>query len=208
MPLPVSLYIREKKMTPLILASTSPFRQALLAKLDLPFICADPQVDEGVRPGENATELVQRLALAKSQALAARYPQHWIIGSDQVCVIDDAIIGKPHSEEKACQQLSAASGKAITFYTGLAISCAARRYRKVICEPFTVYFRQLSAEEIQGYVRKEQPLQCAGSFKCEGLGIALFDRLEGRDPNALIGLPLIALNDLLREVGINPLLAL
>ena len=206
MPLTDTLYIREKKMTPLILASTSPFRKALLAKLELPFICAAPEVDETPFPDETAAALVQRLALAKSQALAATYPDHWIIGSDQVCVINGRIIGKPHSEARARQQLADASGQAITFYTGLAISHAATHRYKVICEPFTVHFRALSAAEIAGYVRKEQPLQCAGSFKCEGLGIALFEKLEGRDPNTLIGLPLIALGELLREVGINPLL--
>ncbi|PYG51436.1 MAF protein [Pantoea sp. AG1095] len=191
--------------TPLVLASTSPFRQALLSKLGLPFITAAPDCDESPLPHESASELVQRLALAKAQALAARYQDRWIIGSDQVCVLNGEITGKPHTVEKACQQLAAASGNAITFYTGLALLQPQSDTQSVICEPFTVHFRELSAEEIRGYVEKEQPLQCAGSFKSEGLGICLFDRLEGRDPNTLIGLPLIALNEMLRAVGINAL---
>lgn len=192
-------------MTPLVLASTSPFRQALLRKLGLPFITAAPESDETPLPGEAAPQLVQRLSIAKAQALAVRYPAHWIIGSDQVCVLDGRIAGKPHTAENACQQLALASGKAITFYTGLALIHPASAQQHVLCEPFTVHFRQLSAAEIARYVELEQPLQCAGSFKSEGLGICLFERLEGRDPNSLIGLPLIALNGLLRQAGINPL---
>jgi MAF protein len=192
-------------MTPLVLASTSPFRQALLNKLGFPFITAAPNCDETPLPHESAPQLVQRLALAKAQALAAHYPESWIIGSDQVCVLNGEITGKPHTVENACQQLAAASGNAITFYTGLALIHPQSGQQSVICDPFTVHFRQLSDEEIRGYVEKEQPLQCAGSFKSEGLGICLFERLEGRDPNTLIGLPLIALNEMLRAVGINAL---
>ena len=150
-------------MSQLILASTSPFRQALLNKLGLPFITAAPEVDETPLAGETAPQLVERLARAKAQALGARYPDGWIIGSDQVCVL---------------------AGK-----------------------PFHVHFRPLSDAEINAYVCREQPLQCAGSFKSEGLGITLFERLEGRDPNTLVGLPLIALCEMLREVGVDPLTA-
>lgn len=192
-------------MTPLILASTSPFRQTLLAKLGLPFMAAAPDCDETPRPDESAQELVQRLALAKAQALAEDYPNHWIIGSDQVCVLDGVITGKPHTVANACQQLSAASGKVITFYTGLALIQPQSQQQQVIVEPFNVHFRTLSDEEIRYYVEKEQPLNCAGSFKSEGMGICLFERLEGRDPNTLIGLPLIALNEMLIKVGINAL---
>lgn len=191
--------------TSLILASTSPFRQALLSKLGLPFLCAAPHTDETPQPGEAANALVQRLALAKARAVAADYPDCWIIGSDQVCVLDGQITGKPHTEENARRQLAAASGKAITFYTGLALIQPQTGQQFLCCEPFTVHFRTLSTADIAGYVAKEQPLQCAGSFKSEGLGICLFERLEGRDPNTLIGLPLIALNGMLREAGINPL---
>ncbi|MEJ5046935.1 nucleoside triphosphate pyrophosphatase [Pantoea nemavictus] len=192
-------------MTPLVLASTSPFRQALLNKLGLPFITAAPDCDETPLMDESAPELVQRLALAKAEALAGHHPNSWIVGSDQVCVLNGEITGKPHTVENACRQLAAASGNAITFYTGLALIQPQSGKRWVICEPFIVHFRQLSAEEIRGYVEKEQPLQCAGSFKSEGLGICLFDKLEGRDPNTLIGLPLIALNEMLRAAGINAL---
>ncbi|WP_370421526.1 Maf family protein [Pantoea vagans] len=193
-------------MTPsILLASTSPFRQALLRKLGLPFITAAPDVDESPQPGENAEALVIRLAVAKAQALAGTYPRHWIIGSDQVCVLDGAIAGKPHTAENARAQLRAASGQAITFYTGLALFHPASGRLLQCCEPFVVHFRTLTDTEIAGYVEKEQPLQCAGSFKSEGLGICLFDRLEGRDPNTLVGLPLIALNGMLQQAGINPL---
>ena len=192
-------------MTQLVLASTSPFRQALLNKLGLPFITAAPEVDETPQPNESAPQLVERLAQAKAQALAPRYPQSWIIGSDQVCVLDGKITGKPHTEEKARAQLRAASGKVITFYTGLALYCAQQQRLFSLYETFQVAFRTLSDAEIEAYVALEQPLQCAGSFKSEGLGITLFERLEGRDPNTLVGLPLIALCDLLRKAGINPL---
>lgn len=193
-------------MTPsILLASTSPFRQALLHKLSLPFITAAPEVDESSQPGETAQALVTRLAVAKAQALAKTHPGHWIIGSDQVCVLDGQITGKPHTVENARAQLRAASGKAITFYTGLALFHPDSNQLLHCCEPFVVHFRTLKDAEIAGYVEKEQPLQCAGSFKSEGLGICLFDRLEGRDPNTLVGLPLIALNEMLHKVGINPL---
>ncbi|WP_418156495.1 nucleoside triphosphate pyrophosphatase [Pantoea agglomerans] len=193
-------------MTPsILLASTSPFRQALMHKLGLPFITAAPEVDESPQPDETAEALVIRLAVAKAQALAKTYPSHWIIGCDQVCVLDGAIAGKPHTAENARAQLRAASGKAITFYTGLALFHPVSGTLLHCCEPFVVHFRTLADAEINGYVEKEQPLQCAGSFKSEGLGICLFDRLEGRDPNTLVGLPLIALNEMLQQAGINPL---
>ncbi|WP_158783068.1 nucleoside triphosphate pyrophosphatase [Pantoea sp. BAV 3049] len=192
-------------MTQLVLASTSPFRKSLLEKLGIPFITAAPEVDEAAQPDENATDLVMRLAAAKARALADKFPQHCIIGSDQVCVIDGKITGKPHTEEKACAQLSQASGHSVIFYTGLALFDSRNNNMQVICEPFSVDFRQLSEQEIINYVRKEQPLSCAGSFKSEGLGITLFDRLSGRDPNTLVGLPLIALCEMLRTAGIDPL---
>lgn len=192
-------------MQRLLLASTSTYRKMLLEKLHLPFVCAAPQVDETPLVGESAEALVLRLATAKAQALAAAYPEHLIIGSDQVCVIEGKITGKPHTEENACAQLRQASGQKVTFYTGLALYNSRSRHLQVLCEPFHVHFRTLSEAEISAYVRLEQPLNCAGSFKSEGLGIALFDKLEGRDPNALIGLPLIALLEMLRAEGINPL---
>ncbi len=205
MPYPFTLRFAKKIMQRLLLASTSPYRKMLLEKLQLPFDCAAPQVDETPLPGEGAEALVLRLAAAKAKALALAYPEHLIIGSDQVCVIDGSITGKPHTEENARAQLRQVSGQAVTFYTGLALYNGRSKQLQALCEPFHVHFRALSEAEIAAYVRLEQPLNCAGSFKSEGLGIALFDRLEGRDPNALIGLPLIALLEMLRAEGINPL---
>ena len=196
----------KKIMPQLILASTSPYRRELLKKLQLPFECAAPAVDELPLPSEPPRQLVLRLAQAKAKALAERYPNHLIIGSDQVCVLDGKITGKPHTEENARQQLRKASGHVVTFYTGLALYNSANGHLQTECEPFDVHFRQLSDAEIANYIKKEQPLNCAGSFKSEGLGITLFDRLEGRDPNTLIGLPLIALTKMLRHEGMNPLL--
>ncbi|MCU6319053.1 Maf family protein [Klebsiella aerogenes] len=194
-------------MSNLLLASTSPWRRMLLEKLTLPFECAAPEVDETPQPGESARQLVVRLAQAKAQALASRFPQHLIIGSDQVCVLDGDITGKPHTEENAHRQLRKASGTIVTFYTGLALYNSANGHLQTECEPFDVHFRHLNDQEIEAYIRKENPLQCAGSFKSEGLGITLFERLEGRDPNSLVGLPLIALCQMLRREGFNPLLS-
>lgn len=190
----------------LILASTSPFRKQLLEKLGIPFQCANPDIDETARPDESAEQLVVRLAQEKARAVATLYPEHLIIGSDQVCVLNGHITGKPLTVERAEEQLSLASGQRITFYTGLCLYDSRNGQYQSYCEPFHVHFRSLSAAEIHAYVAKEQPLWCAGSFKCEGLGITLFERLEGDDPNALIGLPLIRLNQMLIQQGCNPLL--
>ncbi len=195
-----------KFMSRIVLASTSIYRKALLEKLGLPFVCAAPDIDETPHDGENAVSLVRRLAISKARALANRYPNHLIIGSDQVCVLEGAITGKPHTPENAIRQLQQASGRCITFYTGLALFNSSTAHLQSVVEPFDVYFRTLSTREIERYVDIEQPLDCAGSFKSEGLGITLFDRLSGRDPNTLIGLPLITLLELLREEGVNPLL--
>ena len=193
-------------MPNLILASTSPWRRALLEKLAMPFECAAPEVDETPMPGESPRHLVNRLAQEKAQSLAHRFPSHLIIGSDQVCMLEGEITGKPHTEENARLQLKKASGNVVTFYTGLALYNSANGHLQTECEPFDVHFRHLSEQEILTYIRKENPLNCAGSFKSEGLGIALFDRLEGRDPNTLVGLPLIALCKMLRRENHNPLL--
>lgn len=192
-------------MPQLILASTSPRRRALLEKLAIPFECAAPEVDETPLPGEAPRHLVLRLAQKKAQSLAHRYPSHLIIGSDQICVLDGEITGKPLTEENARQQLLKARGNIVTFYTGLALYNSATGHLQTEVEPFDVHFRHLSEAEIDDYLRKERPLHCAGSFKSEGLGIALFERTEGRDPNTLIGLPLIALCQMLRREEMNPL---
>ena len=187
---------------PLILASTSPFRKQLLEKLNLTFSCCSPEVDETPLENETPVELVLRLAKLKAAAGAIQYSEGIVIGSDQVAVINNQIIGKPLNRETAIEQLSQASGQAITFYTGLAIHNIETAEVDSLVEPFTVYFRELSQKEICRYVDIEQPFYCAGSFKSEGLGIALFERLEGKDPNTLVGLPLISLIDLLHRQGI------
>ncbi|HEH9403062.1 TPA: septum formation inhibitor Maf [Aeromonas bestiarum] len=188
--------------TQLILASTSRYRKALLEKLALPFECAAPEVDESPLPGESAEVLVARLALAKASAIADRFDQGLIIGSDQVCVCDDQILGKPGTVEKAVAQLMAAQGRSVTFHTGLCVLDAASGRAEQLVEPFTVHFRTLDEAALRRYVEAELPLDCAGSFKCEGMGIVLFKGLEGRDPNALIGLPLIGLIELLARHGL------
>ncbi|WP_034944159.1 Maf family protein [Erwinia oleae] len=192
-------------MSRLVLASTSPFRKMLLEKLGMPFVTASPEVDESARTHESAEALVRRLATAKAAALRDRFPDHLIIGSDQVCVLNGNITGKPHNEENARAQLRAASGNSVIFYTGLALLDSRTQQLSVTCEPFQVDFRPLTEQEIARYVAAEKPFGCAGSFKSEGLGIMLFERLTGRDPNALVGLPLIALGEMLREREVNPL---
>ncbi|GAA0476839.1 MULTISPECIES: Maf family protein [Tatumella] len=189
----------------LLLASSSPFRQSLLARLKLPFDAVAPEIDESALPAETAAQLVVRLAKQKALALAGQYPHSLIIGSDQVCVLNNCLTGKPHTMARARQQLRAASGNRVVFYTGLALYCARRQKFWSCCETFDVSFRHLSDQEINAYLEKEQPLNCAGSFKSEGLGITLFESLQGRDPNTLVGLPLIALCDFLREAGADPL---
>jgi len=155
-------------MPNLILASTSPYRRVLLEKLGVTFECAAPNVDESPQPGESPRHLVVRLAQEKAKSLAARFPDHLIIGSDQVCVLDGIITGKPHTEENARQQLLKARGSIVTFYTGLALYNSSTGHLQTECEPFDVHFRHLSEQEIDDYVRKERPLNCAGSFKSEG----------------------------------------
>lgn len=190
---------------PLVLASTSPFRRDLLARLGMPFDTASPEVDETARPGESAAELVRRLAEAKARAVVGRFPEALIIGSDQVAVLDDRILGKPGTHERAVSQLQAASGRRVDFLTGLAVVDAVDGRAEVLVEPFTVQFRPLDAGMIEDYLQREQPYGCAGSFKSEGLGIALFEALDGADPNALVGLPLIRLVELLGRFGVRVL---
>lgn len=187
------------------LASTSRYRQQLLQKTGLPFQVAAPAIDETPIAGEAPAKLVQRLALAKATKVASSVKHGLVIGSDQVAVFNGDILGKPHTAERAMAQLQAFSGNIVTFLTGLALVDAATGQSQLCCEPFHVHFRHLSHAEIANYVAIEQPLDCAGSFKSEGLGISLFDKLEGNDPNSLVGLPLIRLLAMLRQHGINPL---
>ena len=187
----------------LILASTSPFRKNVLEKLGLPFDCHAPEVDEAPQPHETPAQLVERLSIAKAQAVAAHLQQGLVIGSDQVAVIDDEILGKPGNHENAVGQLERAAGKTVTFLTGLALVNAESGAIQAEVVPFKVVFRQLTQPQIVNYLNAEQPYNCAGSFKSEGLGIALFDRLEGDDPNTLIGLPLIRLIRMLEKEGMT-----
>lgn len=190
----------------LVLASTSPFRRELLERLQLPFATAAPEVDEQRQDGEPPQALVQRLAEAKARAVEDRFPEALIIGSDQVACLDQQVLGKPGDRDRARAQLRQASGREVVFETGLCLYDARSNRAQVCCETFRVWFRELSDREIASYVDREQPFGCAGSFKAEGLGIALFARLDGADPSSLIGLPLIRLAQLLRVAGVDPLL--
>jgi septum formation protein len=189
----------------LVLASTSPYRRELLERLGLPFESAAPRFDEQIEQGIAPEELVRNLALGKALSLSDDFPDAVIIGSDQVFVAAGEIVGKPGSAEKAFEQLKRMSGASHTFYTGLAVVDTASGTRLTSCVPFTVTLRHLADNEIRNYIRRENPLNCAGSFMIEGLGIALMEKLEGTDFTSLIGLPLIQLISLLRQLGINPL---
>lgn len=188
---------------PLLLASSSPFRRDLLTKLGLPFSHAAPDIDESPLDGECASSLVERLSIQKANALAQAYPAHLIIGSDQVAVNAGVILGKPHTKERAIAQLQACRGNHVTFYTGLAVLNSQTGSCFSCIEPFSVHFRELTDAQITRYIEQEEPFQCAGSFKSEGLGITLFKRMQGDDPNALVGLPLIRLVDLLARHGLE-----
>ncbi len=190
-------------MQPLVLGSTSPIRRQLLEKLGLPFDTASPETDETPLEGETPEQLVARLAEAKARAVAAQCPGALVIGSDQVAVNDSEILGKPHTHERAMEQLRNASGKHVRFLTGLCLYNAASDRAQVEVVPFDVVFRELTDEMIDNYLKAEQPYNCAGSFKSEALGIALFERLEGEDPNTLIGLPLIRLVRMLEAEGVR-----
>lgn len=188
-------------MPALILASTSRYRQQLLARLRIPFATADPQVDETALADETPAALAARLARAKAAAVAARHPQAWVIGSDQVADLDGLPLGKSGDHATATAQLTAASGRSVRFHTGLHLLRADDGRAYAHLDLTTVHFRHLDAAAIDRYLRAEQPYDCAGSFKCEGLGIGLFERIDNEDPTALVGLPLIALARLLREAG-------
>lgn len=191
------------KRQQLILASSSPYRKELLHRLGLPFNAIPPQADETPLPGESPESLVARLAGAKAHAIALQHTDALIIGSDQVAVLDGETLGKPGNHDNAVKQLANASGKRVEFLTGLCLLNSATRRMQVDVIPFAVVFRVLSAAQIENYLRHEQPYNCAGSFKSEGLGIALFDKLEGEDPTALIGLPLISLVRMLEHEGVR-----
>ncbi|RLK50380.1 MAF protein [Alkalispirillum mobile] len=188
-------------LPPLILASRSPYRQQLLRQVGLPHQAVPADVDERRHPDEAPHDYVIRLAKAKAERVAADHPDALVIGSDQAAVLGDRVLGKPGTEAVAQEQLAAASGRCVTFLTGLAVVHGATDRREADVVPYRVHFRNLDEETIRRYVAREKPLDCAGSFKSEGLGIVLFQRMEGGDPNALIGLPLIRLFDFLLSFG-------
>jgi MAF protein len=186
---------------PLILASTSPFRRTLLERLRLPFATAAPDVDESRLESESAPALVKRLAEAKARAVATNH-RGLIIGSDQVATAGDSILGKPGTHEKAAEQLRHLSGERVVFQTGLCLLNSETGHQQLDVIPFTVQFRRLDDLRIEHYLLQEKPYNCAGSFKSEGLGITLFEYMEGEDPTALVGLPLIRLTTMLAREGI------
>ena len=189
----------------LVLASTSPFRRELLARLGLPFVTANPATDETPLPGEAPEALALRLSEAKARAVAGQFPGALIIGSDQVAVCDGEIFGKPGDHGRAVQQLQRLRGRTVNFFTGLCLFDTRDGRAHLRGIPTLVTFRDLTDAEIEAYLAREPAYNCAGSAKSEGLGIALIARLEGSDPNALVGLPLIALCDLFRETGLRVL---
>lgn len=191
----------------LILGSTSRYRRELLQRLRLPFEVVAPQVDESALPGETPAALALRLALAKARAVARLRPDAVVIGSDQVADLDGLAIGKPGNHERATAQLRQLSGRQAVFQTAVAVVRADAAFEQVLLAPVSVRFRVLSDAEIDRYLRLEQPYDCAGSAKCETLGIALLDAIDSDDPTALVGLPLIRTCQLLRAAGLDPLLS-
>lgn len=190
----------------ILLASTSVYRRQLLARLGVAFEVVDPCVDETPLAGEVAEELVSRLAQAKARAGARDVHDALVIGADQVAVLDGEILGKPGSAEANRRQLQRAAGRQVQFFTGLCLFATQSQRATVAVVPFAVQFRQLTREQIAAYVEHEQAFDCAGGFRCEGLGSALFERMEGSDPTALMGLPLLRLTQMLASEGVDVLL--
>ena len=190
----------------LVLASTSRYRRELLQRLHLPFEVVAPHVDEAPLAGERPPAAAQRLSMAKAEAVAGQRPEAIVIGSDQTATLDGVVIvGKPGGHERAVDQLRAASGRTMRFFSGLALVIKSTAFKRVIVVETVVRFRHLNDRMIEEYLLSEKPYDCAGSAKSEGLGIALIQSLECNDPTALVGLPLIALTGLLTEAGLPPL---
>ena len=188
-------------MPTIILGSTSIFRKALLNKLNLSFVQDKPNIDETPIANEQPEAMVQRLAKQKAAVFTQKYPEHIIISSDQTAVFNNQALGKPLNREKAIEQLSNFSGNQVDFYTAMVVINTSTDEQYEHCDTTTVFFRELSEEVITHYIDIEQPFNCAGSFKSEGLGITLFKKIESQDPNALVGLPLIALTDIFYKMG-------
>ena len=187
----------------IILGSTSPFRKALLQRLQIDFDCDSPDINETPLQNEPVESMVVRLAIAKAKSISSRHPNSLIIGSDQSAELNGEKLSKPGNFENAFQQLSRASGQKIIFQTGLCLLNTRTGNIQSACVPYTVVFKELTPSMIENYLHKEEPYNCAGSFKSEALGIALFERFEGSDPNALIGLPLIELVNFLTKEGVS-----
>ncbi|MCF7981135.1 MAG: Maf family nucleotide pyrophosphatase [Pseudomonadales bacterium] len=187
----------------ILLASSSIYRKTLLDRLGLDYLCDIPNIDETPLPNETPHALASRLSFEKARALSGRHPQSLIIGSDQVAVLDGEILGKPGSAERAEKQLQQASGKCIEFLTGLCLYQSQDDSYQLDVIPYQVFFRRLTAKQVRRYVALEQPLDCAGSFKWEKIGIALFKKMQGDDVTALEGLPLIRLVDMLSQAGVS-----
>ena len=188
---------------PLILGSTSRYRHALLQRLGLPFVTDSPQVDESALPGEQPVDMALRLARAKAHAVAERHPQAVVIGSDQVADLHGLALGKPGTHERAVGQLQQMSGQTVVFQTALCVVCRATGFEQAEVAAVRVVFRSLGREEIERYLIAEQPYDCAGSAKSEGMGIALLERIDNDDPTALVGLPLIRTCRMLRAAGLT-----
>ncbi|WP_279305888.1 Maf family protein [Pokkaliibacter plantistimulans] len=187
----------------IVLASTSPYRKVLLSTLTSSFVCTSPSADETAQPDEAADALAQRLARAKAESLINHHPYSLIIGSDQVASLNGHCLGKPGNYDNAFTQLSMSSGQIVSFFTGICLlNSQSGKYQLDVVQ-FDVRFRQLTKEQIHHYLLREQPYDCAGSFKSEGLGIALFEEMRGSDPSSLIGLPLIRLTHMLMNEGID-----
>ncbi|MGB2360011.1 MAG: Maf family protein [Porticoccaceae bacterium] len=193
-------------MSNLILASSSPYRKMLLQRLDIPFTCQAPDIDESPQPSEPPAALAQRLALEKAQTIASKFPGAVVIGSDQVAEQSGQVLGKPGTHQRAVQQLQAQSGQTVLFHTGLALVQllpAGTEKQIQLVDTTAVSFRQLDDRQIERYLEREQPYDCAGSFKAEGLGISLFNAVSSQDPSSLIGLPLISLCSALEDFGLD-----
>lgn len=185
-----------------MLGSSSPYRRELLSRLRVPFEVSVPEVDETPQPGESPRDLALRLALAKARAVSAKYPQAVVIGSDQVADLDGEPLGKPGSHERAVAQLRRMSGRRVVFHTAVCVACGASGFEELDLAPVSVRFRELGEAEIESYLRLEQPYDCAGSARSEGLGIALLEAIDNDDPTALVGLPLIRTCRMIRAAGV------
>jgi septum formation protein len=189
----------------LVLGSTSRYRRELLSRLGIPFDVAAPEVDETPNAGESPEQIAKRLAMAKAHAVAVKFPHAVVIGSDQVADLDGEPIGKPGTHARAIEQLNKMSGRTVIFQTALAVVCHETGFEQLDIAAVRVTFRELAAAEIEAYLQAEQPYDCAGSAKSEGLGIALLDAIDNDDPTALVGLPLIRTCRMIRAAGVKVL---